>query len=55
MDTPPKTSFTYPLTEDQQILLAEVLHTGNYRPIVVPYAQVSSGNRYMQDYHLSKR
>ena len=42
MDTPPKTSFTYPLTEDQQILLAEVLHTGNYRPIVVPYAQVAA-------------
>jgi len=42
MDTPPKTSFTYPLTEDQQILLAEVLHAGNYRPIVVPYAQVAA-------------
>ena len=42
MDTPLKTSFTYPLSEDQQILLAEVLHAGNYRPIVVPYAQVAA-------------
>ncbi|MFH1970236.1 MAG: ribonuclease HIII [Verrucomicrobiota bacterium] len=42
MDTPLKTSFTYPLTEDQQILLTEVLQSGNYRPIVVPYAQVAA-------------
>ena len=42
MDTPLKTSFTYPLTEDQQILLTEVLQSGNYRPIVVPYANVAA-------------
>ncbi len=42
MDTPVKTSFTVPLTEAQQILLAEVLATGNYRPIQVPYAQVAA-------------
>ncbi|MFA5342740.1 MAG: ribonuclease HIII [Kiritimatiellia bacterium] len=42
MDTPPKTSFTYPLTEAQQILLTEVLQTGNFRPIVVPYANVAA-------------
>jgi len=42
MDTPLKTSFTYPLTEDQQIILTEVLQSGNYRPIVVPYAQMAA-------------
>ena len=42
MDAPLKTSFTYPLTSDQQILLTEVLQSGNYRPIVVPYAQIAA-------------
>ena len=42
MDAPPKNSFTYPLTEAQQVLLAAVLQSGNYRPIVVPYAQVAA-------------
>ncbi|MDD5676491.1 MAG: ribonuclease HIII [Kiritimatiellae bacterium] len=41
MDTPLKTSFTYPLTEEQQILLTEVLQSGNYRPTQVPYARVA--------------
>lgn len=42
MESPPKTSFTYPLTEDQQIVLTDILRSGNYRFITVPYAQAAA-------------
>lgn len=32
-----KTSFTFKLTDEQQILLADILAKGNYRPIQMPY------------------
>lgn len=32
-----KTSFTFKLTDEQQIVLADILNSGNYRPIQVPY------------------
>ncbi|MBI2441128.1 MAG: ribonuclease HIII [Lentisphaerae bacterium] len=42
MDPSLRTSFTYPLTEAQQIMLMETLRGGNYRPIEVPYAQAAA-------------
>ncbi len=42
METPLKTSFTFPLAEAQQILLGETLRAGNYRPIQVPYSQFAA-------------
>jgi len=32
-----KTSFTFKLSDEQQIILADILNSGNYRPIQVPY------------------
>ena len=37
-----KTSFTFKLTEEQQIILADILNSGNYRPIQVPYTTVAA-------------
>jgi len=37
-----KTSFTFKLTEEQQIILADILVGGNYRPIQVPYTTVAA-------------
>jgi ribonuclease HIII len=37
----PKTSFTYKMTPAQQSALKEILISGNYRPVQVPYAQVA--------------
>ncbi len=37
-----KTSFTFKLTEGQQIILADILAKGNYRPIQVPYTTVAA-------------
>lgn len=38
---PPKTSFSFKLDPAQQDLLYEVLSTGNYRPIKVPYTRIA--------------
>ncbi|MFA7159670.1 MAG: ribonuclease HIII [Kiritimatiellia bacterium] len=37
-----KNSFTFKLTEGQQILLTELLGSGNYRPIQVPYTSIAA-------------
>lgn len=37
-----KTSFTFRLTEEQQIILADILNSGNYRPIQVPYTTAAA-------------
>ena len=37
-----KTSFTFKLTEAQQIVLADILNSGNYRPIQVPYTTAAA-------------
>jgi ribonuclease HIII len=42
MDVPPKTSFTFKLTDEQQILLTELLRTGNYRPIVREHTSIAA-------------
>lgn len=36
-----KTSFTFKLTEEQQIVLTELLRTGNYVPVEVPHSLVA--------------
>lgn len=41
MDTPPKTSFTYKLTDAQQILLMDILRKGNFTPVRMPYTQIA--------------
>lgn len=38
---PPKTSFTFPLTPEQQQTLKELLRTGNYLAATVPYTQIA--------------
>lgn len=37
-----KTSFTYPLTEAQQLLLAEILRQGNYRPLLMEHTLIAA-------------
>lgn len=37
-----KTSFTFKLTEEQQILLSNVLGSGNYRPLQMPYTTIAA-------------
>lgn len=37
----PKTSFTYTLTDDQQLLLKELLQDGNFKPCVVPHTVIA--------------
>jgi len=37
-----KTSFTFKLTDEQQIILADILNSGNYRPIQVPYTTTAA-------------
>lgn len=36
-----KTSFTFKLNDEQQVLLTELLRTGNYLPVEVPYTRVA--------------
>ncbi len=38
----PATSFTFKLDEAQQILLMEILHGGNYRPVPMEYTQAAA-------------
>ena len=38
---PPKTSFTFTLDPAQQALLYEMLSTGNFKPIKVPYTKIA--------------
>jgi len=42
MDTPLKTSFTYKLTDAQQVLLTELLQSGNYRPITREHTLIAA-------------
>ena len=42
MDTPLKTSFTYKLTDTQQILLTELLRAGNYRPLTREHTLIAA-------------
>ena len=37
-----KTSFTFKLTPPQQKSLADILHSGNYRPMTIPYTIVAA-------------
>jgi ribonuclease HIII len=41
MDAPQKTSFTFKLTDEQQILLTELLRRGNYRPVTKEYTIIA--------------
>ncbi len=42
MNRPIQTSFTYRLSEAQQILLTEILRLGNYRPLVMAHTQIAA-------------
>ncbi|MBU4200892.1 MAG: ribonuclease HIII [Verrucomicrobia bacterium] len=42
MDPPLKTSFTHKLTDEQQILLTELLQTGNYRPVAMEHTVIAA-------------
>lgn len=37
-----RTSFTFPLNQEQQIALSELIRLGNYRPATVPYTTVAA-------------
>lgn len=37
----PATSFTFKLDDAQQILLMEILRSGNYTPVTMPYTQIA--------------
>ncbi len=42
MDAPLKTSFTHKLTDEQQILLTELLRGGNYRPVTMEHTIIAA-------------